>query len=654
MGIKIIIKSYKNILHLIFNFFFLNNLFIQMNSQKLINKYRKSDLSNEITLKISGIDTQKILNSDYTYPPSEVLINGITTTFGTDYTISGLTEETTSITLKWAEESDINNCSEMFAELENLIEVDFSNFIFSSINTMNNMFKNCINLEKVTFNITIDTSLVTNLEGMFYNCQSLQSIDLSNFITDMVNNMGKMFQGCASLKYVDISNFNTELVNSFDYLFYGCSNLKFINFNFANISGSFTTIDMLNNVPDNIVYCINDENLNMMNTIIEELNTNKLCSINDCTDNWYQNQKKIVTETTCVDDCTSENSNYIFLYDNKCLNECPDGNNLVTINDDKICLIECPENYPFIKNGECSENCDSIEFLNKICYINDDYNNNIEIKENIINEISDNIKNNNNEINNLLSLNNNELRIIYPNELYQITTSYNQYINDYINGETKIVLGWCESYLRNYYNVSNAELLIIYKIDYYIYDFLIPITEYQVFYQRKYYLLDLNYCENQYILIQIPVSINENEIYKYNPYSEYYNNSCYPSSLDCDNNDLFILYKRKKEFNTKNMSLCEKNCNFTSYDSTSKKVECQCKVKTTFSSLSDLYKSQTNLLFNFDIDEAYLIEDETDSIINNTQSNINIPLINNSSISEILNLFTNFFKYKCNTRKSRK
>ena len=107
-------------------------------------------------------------------------------------------------------------------------------------------------------------------------------------------------------------------------------------------------------------------------------------------------------------------------------------------------------------------------------------------------------------------------------------------------------MGRCESYLRNAYNVPNNGTLIIYKIDYYIYDFLIPITEYQVFYQRKYYLLDLNYCENQYILIQIPVSINENEIYKYNPYSEYYNNSCYPSSLDCDNNnDLFILYKRK-------------------------------------------------------------------------------------------------------------
>jgi hypothetical protein len=86
-------------------------------------------------------------NSDYIYPPSELLINGITITFGTDYTISVLTEETTSITLKWEEESDINNCSEMFAELENLIEVDFSNFKFSSINTMNNMFKNCINLD---------------------------------------------------------------------------------------------------------------------------------------------------------------------------------------------------------------------------------------------------------------------------------------------------------------------------------------------------------------------------------------------------------------------------------------------------------------------------------------------------------------------------
>ena len=549
----------------------------------------------------------------------------------------------------------------MFAELENLTEVDFSNFKFSNISSMSNMFKNCINLEKVTFSITIDTSLVTNLEGMFYKCKSLKSlnltafdvssvitmkkmfyfctsltsIDLSHFITNKVNNMGEMFQGCTSLKYVDISNFNATLVSSFEHLFSGCSNLKFINFNKMEVADSFNIINMFKDVPENIVYCINDENLNMINIIIKELNTTKLCSINDCTDNWYQNQKKIVSnKNTCVDDCTSGNTDCLILYDNKCLNECPNEKYLVIINDDKICLIECPESYPFIKNGECSEKCDLIDFLNKICYINNDYKNNVEIKDSIINEISNNIENGNDELNSLLSLNNNELTIIYPNEIYQITTSNNQYTNNYINGETTIILGRCESYLRNVYNLTENDLLIIYKIDYYMYDFLIPITEYQVFNSKNNLILNFNYCEN--INIKIPVSINESELYKYNPYSEYYNNSCYPSSLDCsNNNDITILNKRKKEFNTKNMSLCENNCTFINYYTTTKKVECQCKIKTTFSLLSNLYKSQTNLLYNFDINE----ENNENNSGNNDNSSINI-----SKLNEVYNLFTNFFE----------
>ena len=69
----------------------------------------------------------------------------------------------------------------MFAELVNLTEVDFSNFKFSEISSMYNMFKDCIKLEKVIFNITIDTSLVTNLEGMFYKCKSLKSLNLTTF-----------------------------------------------------------------------------------------------------------------------------------------------------------------------------------------------------------------------------------------------------------------------------------------------------------------------------------------------------------------------------------------------------------------------------------------------------------------------------------------
>ena len=75
------------------------------------------------------------------------------------------------------------------------------------------------------------------------------------------------------------------------------------------------------------------------------------------------------------------------------------------------------------------------------------------------------------------------------------------------------------------------------------------------------------------------------------------------------------------------MSLCEKNCIFINYDTTTKNVECQCKIKTTLSLLSNLYKNQTNLLYNFDINN----EENNES--NSGNNNDSQDLINNSSIN---------------------
>lgn len=96
--------------YLIFNFFILNNLLILINSQIIINKYRILDSSSEIIIKISGTGKQKILNSEYKNTPSEVLINGCTTTLDKDYTISNLIKETNEVALKWKEESIITDC----------------------------------------------------------------------------------------------------------------------------------------------------------------------------------------------------------------------------------------------------------------------------------------------------------------------------------------------------------------------------------------------------------------------------------------------------------------------------------------------------------------------------------------------------------------
>lgn len=69
------------------------------------------------------------------------------------------------------------------------------------------------------------------------------------------------------------------------------------------------------------------------------------------------------------------------------------------------------------------------------------------------------------------------------------------------------------------------------------------------------------------IYIDIPVIIDENYLYKYNPFSEYYTGKCFPSysSSECGDDNSNILIDRANEFNNKYLSLCENNCRFIEY-----------------------------------------------------------------------------------------
>ena len=58
------------------------------------------------------------------------------------------------------------------------------------------------------------------MSGMFYNCSSLISIDLSSFNTSNVKNMGGMFYKCSSLTSIDLSSFNTSKVNDMRWMYF--------------------------------------------------------------------------------------------------------------------------------------------------------------------------------------------------------------------------------------------------------------------------------------------------------------------------------------------------------------------------------------------------------------------------------------------------
>jgi hypothetical protein len=169
--------------------------------------------------------------------------------------------------------------------------------------------------------------------------------------------------------------------------------------------------------------------------------------------------------------------------------------------------------------------------------------------------------------------------IVASNIIYQITTSEIQNNNEY-NGITSINLGECENYLRPVYGIADNESLIIYKIDYFIDELLIPITEYEIFNPISLKRLNLIYCKEIKINISIPVEIDENILYKYNPYSQYYKDKCYPSFSEYRGDNTLI--ERIKVFNENHLSLCEKNCEFKEYDTDRKKVKCECQIKYDF------------------------------------------------------------------------
>ena len=57
--------------------------------------------------------------------------------------------------------------------------------------------------------------------GMFCNCSSLNSLNLSNFNTNNVTNMYCMFCDCSSLTSLNLSNFNTNNVTDISWMFSG-------------------------------------------------------------------------------------------------------------------------------------------------------------------------------------------------------------------------------------------------------------------------------------------------------------------------------------------------------------------------------------------------------------------------------------------------
>ena len=516
----------------------------------------------------------------------------------------------TEIDFSKFDSSKIEGMALTFKDCISLVSINFKNFNSSKVNDMQNMFENCRNLRSIDLS-GLDTSNVFNMNDMFNGCINLQSLNLSTFNTSKVVNMGMMFNECINLITLDLSNFNMYSVSNTYRMFFNCNNITILNLSNFIITGS-TNFDQIS--------------INYMK--LKYIDIRKACFSNT---NFFNNLFLTIPKDIIV--CKDELDNNMDNLDNKCITHyC--GNDLDIIlknvsDGNGGCYLSCDEGF-LENNGKCYRNItkptfdfiDSTSFSKKIDETNslgihstnfefiknnseittlndikystdfmiDENNSSILIpKESHSYEVSkENINLTNiilkGDITTLLTYIDNEIFIEeVDNKKYQISKLSNQYKQNF----SFIDLGECEDLLKSEYN---TEELSIFKIENNILGINIPIIEYEIF-SNNGTKLNIDICKNYSITYLIPVKINESEIFKYDPESNFYNNRC--NKYTTENDTDMTLYDRKNEYNNNNLSLCEFNCTYKGYNSNTSRVECDCKIN---SGLNRLDSIQTDLL----------------------------------------------------------
>ena len=118
------------------------------------------------------------------------------------------------------------NISSMFLDCQNLVSFNAGNTDTSSVTSLNGMFTDCISLSSANVS-TLDTSNVTIINGMFQNCNSLTTLVLSNWDTSNVRYFINAFRGCTSLETLLLpDNFVTSSALQIGGCFYDCQSLQ--------------------------------------------------------------------------------------------------------------------------------------------------------------------------------------------------------------------------------------------------------------------------------------------------------------------------------------------------------------------------------------------------------------------------------------------
>ena len=416
--------------------------------------------------------------------------------------------------------------------------------------------------------------------------------------------MGYMFSGCTSLVSLDLSKLDTSSVVDMGHMFSDCSLISLDLSNFVD-NINLTYNEMFLNCNQCLLYCISSETkmsnkfLSFINENLENKNCSDIC--------FSENKKVILGKKICILDYSNDDIN-IYESDTIYYENGPNGTDISSI-----------INHTYIENYDDIYSFYHLFENNEISIDNILDNLRYDLRNNKLNTLTDNII-----IKDKKSISYKNNNIIY--ELSSTDIDNNDYNKSSIN------LRECENKLKLNNNININDSLLIFKVDIYGVDILIPLIEYEIFNIKTKEKLNLSICKNDKIDISIPVKLNENILYEYNISDEYYNDICCIKDKDID----IILNDRRNEYYTNNMFVCEKDCFFKEYNYVTKEVICECLIKIKFPLISEIYidktlfindiKNITNIM-NLGIIKCYDVLFSKEGLIKNIDNYILLSII---------------------------
>ena len=479
-------------------------------------------------------------------------------------------------------------------------------------------------------------------------------------------NKGNIINSQYSIEFVGITSQNPDLniinENVIFSKYYGNHDLnsyykpeKFLgklikfNFQFSNpINSFYCDLDYcgscLYSYPNKCLTCLNG-----LNKLAENSN---ICYNTLPENNYYYDENKSmymkchINCNKCSQGPIYEENTYDDLVSTNCL-ECKNGYYEKEFNGFKNCLPnnchklfyvynnivkcvnsndKCPEDYPFLNKltNECLLSCGNLD--SNICIDT--------LKEKLtfeqyLGEIRNIIKNG--SIYRILNESDTSTFFFEEDNItYYVSMTNNPFNNISMS---KIDLSNCENALKEIYDIDENRELLLLKIDISEPDILFPKIQYELYHPDSREMMNLSYCQNYTMDIEYEIEIDEDELFIYDPTSDYYNDICNTTTSESGTD--ISLNDRKEEFVHKNLSICDGNCKFVGYNSQTKQVKCECDILTEIKknlgelknmNFDDVLKGLGNSL-NFKLMVCYKLFFSRDGFIKNIGSYILLGII---------------------------